>query len=464
MARQAFDKAIKVYSDAGDKRKIAETNLAIGDECEKLLQRVTRDDSYLIVETPGEAPPDEPQMAEVRRQRLNRKVQLEDDLRRIAAHYFKAASDEQDRSGKPDEAAEMLLRAGAVLSGSKLATLKGQAADVFTRASQRYEKANNMEQQTSALTSAGDVFREAENKELWPRADEYYEQAAKTYHDAGLKDKEAGTLTSIGQSYGSSDDPGQKRKGISYYERAARIYGEIQNKSAAGNALINAASLWEDIVGEEAQVQAAAFYDRAVAVYENDVPKQVSTLIRIGRSLARSTNERRILKSQAYFQKAVVLAEQTGDRKAGASAYLDVGVAYQGLRNYALAIPNFERARSIYQEVNDSFGQGMALYRLATVHNLTPATKAKAPELADQSLAQLALALPGVWSSGDKKGLADTHYAIGSLYRLKKDYARALESYTTAYDLYRTLTGQAQRVSATLYTIKQLKKQLGKAP
>src|SRR5205823_3430014 len=109
--------------------------------------------------------------------------------------------------------------------------------------------------------------------------------------------------------------------------------------------------------------------------------------------------------SETFFQRAVSLAEAKGGRKGAASAYIDIGVAYQTLRKLPKAISNFESSRSIYQELNDSFGQGLALYRLASAHNGATATRPEAPHLADQSLALLATALAGLEAAGDQKGL-----------------------------------------------------------
>jgi tetratricopeptide (TPR) repeat protein len=585
MAQQGYANAINVYTEAGDGNKVAETNLKIGEVYENILDQVTEEDKATT-----EPVSEEPQKPEERRQTQNRK-EHEDRLRRSAADYFRGASDENDKLGIPDKAAEMLLRAGGVLSGSKRLTLKNEAAETFINAAQKYKKANDRAKETSALISAGDVFLKAEDKELWPRADKYYEQAVSIYRDAGLKKEEAQALGSVGESYGSSDDPGQKRKGAGYHQRTADIYAETLDKPGEVSALLAAAALWQEIEGEEAQRQAAAYYDKAVAVYENDVPKQVSTLTRIARSLARPTSEARAAVaerylqkaialaerqsdkeiaasayidigsafqslrkiplaisnfehsrsiyaqtqnkpgevgaflaaaalwqeiegeeaqrqaaayydkavavyendvpqqvstltriarslarpnsearaavSERYLQKAVALAEQQSDKKVAASAYIDIGSAYQSLRKLPLAISNFERARSLYAEISDSFGQGIALYRLTSAHRVNSATRAQASETAHRSLDLLAQSLPGLAASGDRKSLADGHYAMGYLYSVKKDYARALASYTNAFELYQSIPQyqsvpeQRTRMSLTRSNIARLRKQLG---
>jgi tetratricopeptide (TPR) repeat protein len=399
-----------------------------------------------------------------RRELMEKKAKHENRLRSSAADYFLVAANIHASSSAPKGAA-MMLKAGEILSQSKTLELKERAAAVFSEAADKFKAAGDKEAQTQALISAGDVFREADNKELWSRADSYYELAVRVYRDAGLKKDEAETFSSIAFSYVSSNDPGQKRKAVDYYQRAATIYVETKDQPAEVSALLSAASVLVNLEDKEAQLQGTALYDRAVAMYENNFPKQIATLIRIGSSLLRVTNETRIVKAETYFQQAVALAEKKGGKKGAASAYLDIGMAYQSLRQFSKATASFDRARSLYQELNDSYGQGMALYRLASLYTTSTARKAEAIQLADQSLALLAQALPGLESSGDKKGLADGHYAMGYLYRwIKKDNAKSLVSYTSAYKLYKTMPDQRGRLLNMERSIPGLRKAVNSKP
>jgi tetratricopeptide (TPR) repeat protein len=193
-----------------------------------------------------------------------------------------------------------------------------------------------------------------------------------------------------------------------------------------------------------------------VAVYEGDFRKQVATLIGIARyfvgmnegsSAVTATDQAGAAKAETYFKQAVDLAEKKGGKKEAASAYTEIGVAYQGRRQFRKAITNFETSRTLYRELNDSVGLGMALYRLAVLYDAFAATKAQAQTFADQSLALLGQQLSELESSGDTKALAEAHYGMGYLYKwLKKDYEKALVSYTSALPLYQKLPGQQARV------------------
>lgn len=453
-AKAAFARAIGIYAAPADPTKIAETKLNIGSHYEDILQESQNEK----ISTEGDPDADAESLA----RQLSQKAEHEDRLRQTAASFFTAAADSYDSITSTDKAAEMLLRAGAVLGSSRWLPLKEKAAYKFEQAAEKYKMIRMPQQQATALISAGNVFREAEDKELWPRADSYYEKAVSVYHDGQQAIEEAGVLESIGQSYVSSQYTVQKRKAVAYYERAATLYHDKQSQAAEVNAYLGAAGALEYIEGEGAQ--ATAFYDKAVAVYGNDVPKQIATLIKIGRALVRSNNEARNIKGEMFFQRAVSLAEANGGRKAAAAAYIDIGVAYQSLRKTPQSIAQFERSRSMYQEINDSLGLGLALYRLASAYNTIAATRAQAPQLTDQALALLSQALPGVEASRDQKGLADALYTMGALYMLKKDNRNALESYTRFLKMFEKVPDQKSRVLTARRNLMILRSRLDQKP
>lgn len=451
-ARQAFARAIKVQE--GSHIKAAETNLEIGVLYETVLENAlkeTEDDN-------DEALQDEQAPTEERRRLLNERVDNQTRLRRTARTYFIAASREYDAAGENQKAAEMFVKAGQVLAESKVIDLKNQAAGDFVNAASKYAQAGDTRGQTTALVSAGDIYREADDKELWPKAEEYYEQAVKVFHDAGMVSEEAAILTSIGRSYGSGDEPAQKRTGVEKYQRAAILYRQSQKKTEESDAYISAAGILEKIDGEESQRNAEAFYEQAVGVYQNDIPNQVATLIKIGRSLYRMSGEARRAKAENYFGKAIAFAEQHGGSKSAAPAYLDVGVQYSTLGKTTLAFANFEQSLKLYEGLNDTFGQAMALYRLASTATRIRDKRPLSEGFAERSLALFTRALPEAQVSNNKKNLADGYFAMGSLYRQKKMHERALESYQKALEIYKTIPGQRGRVSAVNNYIRNLQK------
>ncbi|MGH9929733.1 MAG: hypothetical protein ACREA9_10985 [Pyrinomonadaceae bacterium] len=441
-AQENFNLAVQVYAD--DKNKMAETNEDVAEHYERTVEKESKEDKKADdaeSDQADETSPESKKVAATRRQQ--ERVLHENRLRSTAADYFLAAANIYAGVSASESAAKM-LKAGAILGQSKTLELKEKAVAVFSAAADKFKAADAKQEQTEALISAGDVFREADNRELWPRADSYYELAVRVYRDAGLKKEEAETLSSIALSYGLSLDPGQKRRAVDYYQRAATVSGATKNQPAEVSALLNAAGVLVNLEDKEAQLQATALYDRAVAVYENDSRKQVATLVRIGSSLFRADDEARTAKAETYFEQALALGEKKSGKKGAASAYMVIGAAYQSQRQFSKAIANFEISRTLYQELKEPYGLGMALYRLAAIYE---PNKAKATPLADQSLELLAQALPGIESSGDKKDLADGHYAMGYLYqRIKRDNVKALASYVSAYALYKTMPDQSGRV------------------
>jgi tetratricopeptide (TPR) repeat protein len=465
-SREAFALAVRVYAEPADQKKMAETNVAIGELYEKTLERESHEGQNPFDLTgEGDITLDR-QAAAIERQRLLAEKTLhENRLRSTAADYFLAAAKNYDNVNAP-ERFTLMLRAASILSQSETQQLKEQAAAMFSETADKFKAVKDVEGLTGALISAGDVFREAKDKNLWGRADSYYELAVKVYRDSGEKQDEAKTLGEIANYYGTSDDPGQKRKAVGYYERAYALYVETKNQSSQVSVLLAAARVLENVDDKDAQAEAVAFYNRAVAVYESDFHKQVTMLVGIGRYLVRANDggplsqddQARAARAATYFKQAVALAEKNGGKKEAAAAYTEIGVAYQGKRQFRNAITNFETSRTIYKELNDTVGLGMSLYRLAVLYDAASATKAQAQELADQSLALLGQQLPALESSGDTKALAEAHYGMGYLYKwLKKDYEKALVSYTSALPLYQKLPGQAVRVRSIQTTIAGLK-------
>jgi tetratricopeptide (TPR) repeat protein len=460
-AASAFERASKVHYDGGaarDAGKAAEVNANIGGSYEKLVEAMTAEETDDEVEekpvtTGGEETP------AVNSQ--SQKVRREDNLRRLAADYFGEASRFYSQAGNKLKVAEMWDKVGSVLGDSKTMDFKERAAKAFETAADAYARAGEEDLRVSSLISAGNIFRAAEDRELWSRAEKFYISALAVHRGTGNREKEAQTLNQIGSAYTSSDAPEQKQQAINYYKEAARIYRDMGNKGAEVSTLIAAAAVSKDIEGEKAHSDAVELYRQAVMVYENDPPNQVATHIRIGRALGRTSDEAQAAWAASYFKDAVELAQKHGGKKAAAAAHLDVGVASQSLRNRRLAIPYYEQALALYKEIDDTFGQGMALYRLSAIYNVFRDTRPKVTETADSSLAFLSRAIPGLELSNDKKSLADGHYAMGALYRQKKDYEKALASFQKALPLYRSLPDQRLRVTTTNSVINSLKRQMG---
>ena len=152
-----------------------------------------------------------------------------------------------------------------------------------------------------------------------------------------------------------------------------------------------------------------------------------------------SRDERRIAGAQQFFEAALNVAQRQQDKKIAASVHMDIGVAY-GLYRRSHAGQSYKSALAIYETEGDLYGQAMALYRLAVLGRTAQA-------FADRSLALFARVLPTVEGSGKQLDIAETFYALCTLYRIKKQYQAALDSYNRSLAIYETLPDQKSRVS-----------------
>src|SRR6185503_4524396 len=140
------------------------------------------------------------------------------------------------------------------------------------------------------------------------------------------------------------------------------------------------------------------------------------------------------------------------DKKIAAAAHLNIGLAYLRVpSSRAKTEQHYRDALALYETAGDQLGQATTLYRLIGVD------RREGIDLAKRALPLFAAALPALQASGDQKELANAYYAMGSmLYRQKKDYPAALDSFKKALEIRRTLPDQAALISLTQNQIRMV--------
>ena len=463
-AETFYRQAVRIYQDVDMKEEEAETLDLIGDsygESDDPIQKRKAIEYYeqavSVYHNAGLKP------AEVQTLQSIAGVLSEFDdpsQKAKALDVYEQAVKVYHDAGSTEEEANTLQSIAKTLNESDDPQRQRKGMEYYDRAVKVYQDAGLKQKEAEVLSSIGKSLTESDDPQRQGQGLEYYDRAVALYQQAGLKEEEAETFDSIGDSLQDSDDPKQKVRAVDYYQRAANVYAGIPNRTLQVNEILAAARVWETIASDEAQRQAALLYEQGIAVYDDDLPNQLSTLIRIGRIFIRSNDQAQVAKTEKYFHRAVDLARKKAGPAGAASTYLDIGVAYQSIRRYPLAIENFERSRSLYQELNDDLGQGLALYRLAAAKNLVPSLKPQATELANQSLAFLTPALPKLDPAKQEKKLADGYYAMGYDYYLKKDPVRQLDSYEQALHFYTKLPDQKARAASLRRTIVQLRRRM----
>jgi tetratricopeptide (TPR) repeat protein len=105
----------------------------------------------------------------------------------------------------------------------------------------------------------------------------------------------------------------------------------------------------------------AANESLALAVVAADKPRQLASMIMLGRLHLQNNN---LTKAYKHFKSALPLASEIGDQQAIASISMRLGMAYQKLEQHELALQHFEEAATLYQQLNIQSSQVNALINI----------------------------------------------------------------------------------------------------
>jgi tetratricopeptide (TPR) repeat protein len=207
------------------------------------------------------------------------------------------------------------------------------------------------------------------------------EQSLEIYQEIGDLQGEAFVLGQLMKLY--RDD---FVKSEQLFDRAMTIYDELENVSSDRNTtilqakaqLLNIAA--QNASGERRE-KALVFYDRALKLYQQigDRHGEANTIF----DLAHFYSEVDVLKSLTYYQQSLNLYEQTGDLFSQAEVYKRLGGTYFNLKDWIKSLSFFEKELDevdkiirLYQKLNDEklalkfkYRQPIILFKIAFVSN-----------------------------------------------------------------------------------------------
>jgi conflict system STAND superfamily ATPase len=402
---------------------LASTNADIGESYMKIVEGMAESD-------------DEDEDASPRQASSEKKDNtIQDRLRSDGARYFRDAANAFVSLEDLKNGAAMQKKAAAILTDSEDPTLIEDAAKAFESASALYGRHGDAVEQALVLVEAGDAFFTRRSPAAQAVASRLLGQAAKV--DQKNAARQSATLSRIASIYAELDPP-QKERALDYYERAIVLARNQGDKDAEVTAILAKADAIEDFEEEDLQPQVDQLYQQAAAVYNGDPRKKIDTLVRVGRAvLGPSRDEAQIAKAEQFFAPALALAEQQPDKAAAASTYMAIGSAY-GTSRRAKAIVNYQQALKIYEAEGNVYGQAMALYRLSG-----PA----ADQPTNRSIELFTQVLPALETSGKPIERAEAYFALGNLYRRKKEYQTAVDNFNRAVVIYQTIPEQKFRLT-----------------
>jgi tetratricopeptide (TPR) repeat protein len=170
-------------------------------------------------------------------------------------------------------------------------------------------------------------------------------------------------------------------------------------------------------------------------------PRQTARLNQLaGEYLARIYQH---TKAEIYYQQALTLFRQVGDRLGEANVQKAIGDVQQFRDDRIAALASYEVALTLFRQVGDRLGEANVQKAIGDVQQFR--------DDRDAALASYEVALTLFRQVGDRLGEANVQKAIGDVQQFRDDRDAALASYQTALTLFRQVgdrVGEANTLAA----------------
>jgi PAS domain S-box-containing protein len=293
------------------------------------------------------------------------------------------------------------------------------------------------------------------------KAKEYATQSGKLSDQLGYKKGKATSLWLTGLTYIRSD----KRTSINYFQQALTLFKKINDKRGIATCLIPYASTLTDLGHSN---KGDAYFKMALAIAEEIENKQIQSkcLVGISRSytrkgmytkaveglqrastLAKDINDKPTLSvcynnlssiyslqdnhpvALNYILMALKISEEQNDRSGILNNLLNIAEIKLGQKEYSEALKSAQEALKIAQELRNALRQSTSLAIIGKIY--LKMNDVKALEYFEQSLA--------ISKNNDIKQSINTLIGIGEIYCRQNSYPKALENYSKALNLAKSI-------------------------
>jgi CHAT domain-containing protein len=176
--------------------------------------------------------------------------------------------------------------------------------------------------------------------------------------------------------------------------------------------------------------KAISFYEKALAIAEEIGDKQGkgSWLGNLGRAYGDLGDYRKAI---SFGEKALAIAEEIGDKKGKGNRLGNLGLAYSDLGDYRKAISFYEKGLAIAEEIGDKKGKGYHLGNMGNAYK----------DLGDyrKAISFYEKALAIAEEIGDKQGKGNHLGNMGNAYSDLGDYRQAIGFHEKAIDIYKEI-------------------------
>ena len=299
------------------------------------------------------------------------------------------------------------------------------------------QRAASLTGQATTLNSMGRVYTDLGEED---KALSLLNQALPMWRAAGQRTGEADALSFIGKVY---NDLGQHDDALKYLNEAMTIWNTINASPASAPTQANPAAQQPRPTQQNSAV--ASFMSSANLI------GQAGTLDNLGRTYS---DEGQGLQALKYFNQALPLFTQAGERGGEALILNDMGPAYAGIGQKQKALESYSKALAIFREIGSRQGEALTLEDLGWLYR-------------DLGQNQTALddynqALP-IWREvGNRSGEARALSDIGRAYADLGQPQKALDYASQALPIFRE-TGSRRGEASTLNNMGRDRSDLGDA-
>ena len=145
-----------------------------------------------------------------------------------------------------------------------------------------------------------------------------------------------------------------------------------------------------------------------------------------------------------YYQNALRIREEFGDREAVGKSLNSIGIVYRQLEQYDKSLEYYKRSLKIKEELNDKKGIAATSNNIGVLY--------KTMEKWDQALEYYFKSIDFKEQLGDKEGLSKSLNNVGIIYRELGDFKKSLEFYDRSLELKKEL-GDKPGIARTMNNI-----------
>ena len=286
------------------------------------------------------------------------------------------------------------------------------------------------------LSSIGNVYSELGEKQ---KALENYSQSLPLYREVGDRRGEATTLNSIGLVY---SDLGEKQKALDYYSQSLPLRRAVGNRRGEAVTLNNLGNVYSEL-GEKQKALDYLSQSLPLSRAVGDRRGEAVTLNNIGQVYSELGEKQKALE---YFSQSLPLRRAVGDRGGEAATLNNLGNVYSELGEKQKALEYYSQSLPLSRAIGDRSGEAATLNNIGSVYSEL-GEKQKALEYVSQSL-------PLRRAVGDRRGEAATLNSLGNVYSELGEKQKALEYYSQSLPLSRAVgdrSGEATILSNIAY-------------